>query len=122
MEDNTLIDIIPHTSNDKITTLSLINPWSQDVLMWTKFPQLLSINRLASVHELQEVEGLDQISCDPIRSVDEDINRKVSLWFGDITLLEVDFIVNSAHYGLLFCLLFMFRIVWGRRRFCFVLF
>lgn len=33
--------------------------------------------------------------------IDEQLNRKVALWQGDITLLEIDAIVNAANSSLM---------------------
>lgn len=38
---------------------------------------------------------------DKIEKVDEDLAKKVSMWQGDITSLEIDAIVNAANSSLL---------------------
>jgi len=65
---------------DKFVTLEKISNW-------------ISYSKSANVEVLDDIKG----KC----SVDEALNSKVSLWQGDITVLEIDAIVNAANSSLL---------------------
>ncbi|XP_013791792.2 O-acetyl-ADP-ribose deacetylase MACROD1-like, partial [Limulus polyphemus] len=51
-------------------------------------------------HDYYRVKYLQKNNNDDFGPIQNDLNRKVSLFFGDITSLEVDAIVNSANKNL----------------------
>eukprot|EP01102_Stenamoeba_stenopodia_P010057 TRINITY_DN2989_c0_g1_i1.p1 TRINITY_DN2989_c0_g1~~TRINITY_DN2989_c0_g1_i1.p1 ORF type:complete len:351 (+),score=72.75 TRINITY_DN2989_c0_g1_i1:130-1182(+) len=82
-----------------IVSLDSIKKWSQTGQFYKKFPQMLLLERMREMLSITEIDipkGGFPTRCE----VDNEINERVSLWSGDITTLQVDAIVNSAHPNL----------------------
>jgi O-acetyl-ADP-ribose deacetylase (regulator of RNase III) len=71
----------------KYTTLKEVNTWPVDNAYFLKVGQKVTADQKVAKDELREVR--------------EDLNRKISIFQGDITTLEIDAIANAANESLL---------------------
>eukprot|EP01125_Pyxidicula_operculata_P013799 TRINITY_DN4579_c0_g1_i1.p1 TRINITY_DN4579_c0_g1~~TRINITY_DN4579_c0_g1_i1.p1 ORF type:complete len:262 (-),score=35.35 TRINITY_DN4579_c0_g1_i1:144-869(-) len=84
-----------------VVELSKVPKWTSQAFFYKKYPQLTLINRVGKDHpDLKGCEGLDKEDLTPKYPFSQELNDKVSLWDGDITMLSIDAIVNAANFML----------------------
>jgi len=73
--------------------------WSQEaenVKFFQKFPQMKLLYRCTGLDSIiPELENVSEVF-----PHSQNLNEKIGIWYGDITQLKVDAIVNAAHPGL----------------------
>lgn len=87
------------TPSSEITELASIPTWAsraKEHVALLKHPQLKLINRIGGLEDLTvEPPPVEQRP-----APDSELNAAVSVWFGDVTRLRVDAVVNAAHSGM----------------------